>query len=54
LYKLWGNDVCLATRNKGGEEVVFHCYGPEEEFIELVTRQKYEEASKDSQESDGE
>ena len=43
LYRLWGNDVCLATKGKNGEEVVYHCYGPDEEFIEITPRKKYEE-----------
>lgn len=50
LYRLWGNDVCLSTRNKNGEEIVMHCYGPDEEFIEVFPRERYESSEYDDEE----
>ena len=43
LYVLWGRDVCLATQKADGEEIVFHCHGPDEDDIDVIPRKKYED-----------
>lgn len=42
IYKIWGKDVLLSTKNASGEELVLHCYGPDDDFVEISSREKYE------------
>jgi stage V sporulation protein R len=43
LRALWGNDVLVATKNKDGSEIVYHCHGSEaEKGVTVKSREKYE------------
>jgi stage V sporulation protein R len=41
LRKLWKNDVCLSTKNKQGEELIYRCRG-DECMVDVVTREEYD------------
>jgi stage V sporulation protein R len=42
LRKLWKNDVCLATKDKGGEEFVYRCR-TDDCVVDMVSREEYED-----------
>jgi stage V sporulation protein R len=43
LYRLWKNNIVLATRNTDGDEFVYLCNGPSaEKDVHLMTRAEYE------------
>ena len=41
LRRLWKNDVCLATKNKGGKELIYRCK-TDECIVDMVPREDYE------------
>ncbi len=46
LRALWGNDVVVASRNKDGNEIVYHCHGSDaEKGVTYQSRESYQKAS---------
>lgn len=41
LRFLWNNDVFLATKDQGGEEMIYGCYGNSSEDVEVVNRKEH-------------
>jgi stage V sporulation protein R len=42
LYYLWGHVIHLSIRNKDGAEIVFSCYGADDDNIQALTRMQFE------------
>ena len=44
LYRIWQNNIVLASKNANLEEVVFMCKGPDLKDVKLYKRNEYEES----------
>jgi len=42
LYHLWGNDVYLSTKKRGGKEIMYWAMGTKDEDVGILTREEYE------------
>ncbi len=46
LYAIWGKSVFLCTKDKDEQEIVYCCYGDDDELVEIQTRQDHEKQMK--------
>lgn len=45
LRALWGNDVLIASKNKDGSEIVYHCHGQDaDKGVTVSSRESYQKA----------
>jgi len=42
LHYLWGHVIHLATRNKDNVEIIYSCYGTDDDSIQALTRREFE------------